>query len=147
MNTSMKTLVGGALLTGLLSLSTATLAMAQPGGHSPERMLQHMTEKLDLNDAQQEQVEAILAQRRADASADHQRMGEIRTALRAMRADFDADEARRLSDELGQIAARTSYSMTEATAEIYAILTPEQQADMERLSASREQRAKKRAFR
>ncbi len=144
MKTLIKAAMTGAALSGVLLLSAGAVAMGHHPGHNPERMLAHMTEKLELTETQQTQIEALLAENRSAMQADRQRMDEIRDSLKAMRADFDAGQVTRLTDELGEITSRMAYSLASTQADVYQLLTAEQREEMDELQAAREKRMQKR---
>jgi len=144
MKSVIKKLSTATALSGLLLVSAGTWAGGHAGGHNPERMLQHMTEKLELDDTQQDQVESILSENLTAAQADRERMTVIRDQLKGMRESFDADRAKRLADELGEITSRLAYDMASTQAQLYEVLTPGQREQMDAMQAVREQRMQKR---
>ena len=144
MKSVIKKLSTATALSGLLLVSAGAWAGGHAGGHNPERMLQHMTEKLELDDTQQDQVEGIVSENLASVQADRERMTAIRDQLKGMRESFDADKAKRLADELGEITGRLAYDMASTQAQVYEVLTPVQREQMDAMQAAREQRMQKR---
>lgn len=144
MKTYIKGMVTGAALSAVLLASAGAWAASHHPGHSPERMLEHMTDTLNLTATQQSQVEILMSENRGTMESDRERMGEIRDELKAMRTDFDAGSAQSLADELGEITSRTSYAMASTQAEIYQLLTPQQREEMDEMLEKREQRMQKR---
>ena len=140
MSTLIKRILPGTVLGAVLLLSMSAWSMGPHHGHDPQRMLQHMTERLDLNSDQQTQIEALLQEGRDTVAQDHQRSKEIRDALKAMRLNFNAGEAQRLADELGSIGSRMAYTMASTQASVYQLLTEEQREKMDELTAVRERR-------
>ena len=135
----------GTLLIGVLLASGIVWSgeHEKRGGFDPDRMLSHMTERLELSASQQADIEKVLASGKEAAEVDRKRMGEIRDALRAQRADFNESEAQKLSQELGQITARISYQMVSSHAEIYQLLNEDQREKMDTMMATRDQRRDK----
>jgi Spy/CpxP family protein refolding chaperone len=144
MNTLLKRVLPGTVLSGVLLLSASAWSMGHHPGHNPERMLTHMTERLDLSASQQTQIETLLRESREAAESDHRRTGEIRDELKAMRLSFDAGKAQRLADELGEVSSRMAYLMARTQADVYQLLTPAQREEMDELSAIREKRMQQR---
>lgn len=131
----------GALLAAPLAWS---FGAGGPPHLDPEQMLGRLSEELQLDDEQQSQVRSIMAQNSEQARADRERLQELRQALEQQRANFNAGEAQKLADELGEISARMAYNITSKQAQVYAVLTEEQRAEFERLHAERASRAQRR---
>lgn len=106
----------------------------------PARMVARMTEKLDLSDDQKTGIEAILTETRGQSAADHARLQELRQQLRAQRAGFDADTARRLADEIGEITSRMVYGAASTQAQIYQLLDEEQRTELDEFMEEHEPR-------
>ena len=106
----------------------------------PARMVERMADKLDLSAEQQTGVEAILAETRDKSAEDHARLRELRQQLRGMRGDFDADSARRVADEIGQITGRMVFQATSTQARIYQLLNAEQRAELDEFMEEHEPR-------
>ncbi len=144
MNRTIARILPTAVLGTALLASAAAFPMGPRHPGDSERMLAHMTEQLDLSEAQAEQVGQVLSSDRAQAQADRRRMQEIREALEAQAGDFNAGEVQKLADELGEITSRMAFQMTSKRAEVYTILTPEQR---EELAEFRQQRGDRRGKR
>ena len=142
MTTRLKSILTRSALAGILLISASAWSMGHPSGHDPERMLRHMTEKLELSDNQQEQIESLLDEGLGTMESDRARMGELRDQLKAMRANFDENNARLIADELGEITSRMAYEMSSTQAEVYKVLTPAQREKMDEFNAMREKRMK-----
>jgi Spy/CpxP family protein refolding chaperone len=139
--TRITTSVAGAFV----ALSAATLAMGPSGGdHDPGRMLSHLSERLELTDDQQDQVEGIIQAGKTESAADRQRLHELREELMDMAPGFDPDKARKAADEIGDITGRMVYRHASTYAEFYALLTDEQRASLEQLAAERGERRQNR---
>lgn len=134
-----------ALAAALLATTTAgALAMGPSGGHDPRHMLIHMTEKLELTDLQQEEIESLLTQSRSETEDDRARMEELKESLRDMRSEFNLSEAQLLSAELGEISGAMALERARTRAGIYQVLTPQQREKMAELEAMRDQRRQRR---
>ena len=139
----------GTILAGAMLISATAWSMGPQDGQrmgppEPGKMLERMTRDLDLTDQQSAQISALITDGRAAAEADRKRMHGIYDSLRDMRESFDETEARKLTDELGQISSRMAYRMASKGAEVYAVLTPEQRtqldAKMQKMQARMERR-------
>jgi Spy/CpxP family protein refolding chaperone len=127
-------------------LSAAAWAMGPGGGmdHDPTRMVEHMSRKLDLSDEQKAEVETLVSSSRQASAQDMQRMRELRGEMRAQANNFDADKARTIADEIGQITGRLAYQAAETRAGVYQLLNDEQRAQMAQMMEKRgEHRGKK----
>jgi Spy/CpxP family protein refolding chaperone len=103
-------------------------------------MLAHMGDKLGLSSEQKSRVESLLAAGKEANAADHARMRELRAQMMAMRGDFDEQKARHVSDEIGQVTARMVYQASATWSQVYQLLNPEQQAQLDSLMAQRSER-------
>ena len=120
-------------------LSAAAWAMGPGGGmdHDPARMVEHMSRKLDLSDEQKVAVEALVSSSRQASAQDMQRMRELRGEMKAQTNNFEADEARKVADEIGQITGRLVYQAAETRAGVYQLLNDEQRAQMAQMMEKR----------
>ncbi|MFK7977452.1 MAG: Spy/CpxP family protein refolding chaperone [Halioglobus sp.] len=105
--------------------------------HKLERKLERMTRHLDLTEEQQAQVEALLGETQAQRVADRQRLKELRTLLHEQRADFDAATVQQTADEIGELTSRKLYARTSTQAQIYSLLSADQQAKMDEMHEKR----------
>lgn len=128
--------VGALVIT--LVLAASSWAMAPSGRHAdPERMLDRMTHKLDLTQEQQSEIGALLNASSAAIKVDTDRARVLRQTLRDQRKDFDAGSAQAAADELGQLTGRIVFARTSTRAQVYGLLTPEQQASMDEWAEKR----------
>ena len=99
MKSSVGKRIAAASIGVLVSLSAAAWAMGPRGGmdHDPGRMLTHMADRLDLSDAQQEQVKSIVEGGMEQSGADRKRLEDLRGQLKAMRDDFDQGQAQKIA--------------------------------------------------
>lgn len=126
----------------------SALSWAQgPGGgrghHDPAQMMAHMASKLDLSEEQQAQMKQVMAETREASAGDIKRMQELRGQLQAQAKDFNAGNAQKLADEVGELAGRMAFQVTKTFAEVYQLLSPEQRLEMDELMAKRDARRDK----
>ena len=137
----------GAVAAGvtLLSLSAASWSMDHGGpmNHDPARMVAHMVDRLDLTEDQQAQVAELMASSSAQSATDRKRLQELREDLRGQRDNFDAGQAQKMADEMGEITSRMVFQVTSTQAGIYELLTDEQKAEMDEMMEQRDERRSK----
>ncbi len=148
-NTLRKILLGtGFAAASLVTLTSASWSMHHGMGmgmgmgkaHDPQRMLAHMTERLELDEQQQSQIETLLLSAQASMATDRQRLHELRGELQRMGLDFDAGRAQALADEVGQITSRLVYQAASTQAQLQTLLTPEQRETMAAMMEKRGER-------
>jgi protein CpxP len=111
-----------------------------PGGRGPGGL---PLQALNLTESQQDQVRQLMQQYRTqNQNAD----GQLRTAIEAQRKAMETipvDEALIASTTRALVEAQTEMAIQQARlqGEIFALLTPEQQAQVRKLQAERNQRA------
>jgi len=95
--------------------------------------------ELNLSDAQREQVKAIVDSHQAEMKAVGDRAMTARQALHAATtsASFDEAAVRARAAELAAVEADVAVGRARIFADVYQILTPEQQAKVKELSGSR----------
>jgi periplasmic protein CpxP/Spy len=144
---------------GVLALSvsgvlvTATLAAHQePGEDGGQRRFGHMhrgfggfglaLRQLDLTDAQREQVQSIFEQNRDEIRAAGEKLRTARRALYDAASAGSVDEAaiRTAAEALANAEAEAAINHARVHAQVWQILTPEQQAKAKELRQQREQR-------
>lgn len=120
-------LTGTALGAALFLGSAATLAQSasDPAAQSSRAAL--MAERLDLTETQRNQVREIMKNAHEGASADRQRLRELRQARRGASNDM---ELAAISEEMGQINDRLAQERTRTQAAVREVLTPEQRDEM-----------------
>lgn len=143
MKTTLMKVMPALALSGLM-MASASWAMGHRVDMEPERMMARMSEHLDLSEEQEQQVSAILDENKDQTKADHERINEIRDALHQQREDFDAGEAQKLADELGEITTRMAFQAASKHARIYQLLDAEQREELEELKEKREKHKEKR---
>jgi periplasmic protein CpxP/Spy len=117
------------------------------GGFGPGRgMVMGALRQLNLTDQQKEQVRGIFQSHRADFQQVREK---LRTAFEAQRAAAEAtpvDEAtvRAKANDIAAAQADMVVLTAKVRAEVFQLLTPEQQAKAQELKAQREQRRQER---
>ena len=135
------------VLCGTLLLGTGWVAMAAPGagrnmadgpmrgkGMACQKNVKQdhwvrLTEKLDLSEAQQQEVQKLTDANREQAQGLHTQMMELRRQMRqAMQSKtFDEKTLRKLAADKGKIQTELMVGRAGTHSKIYALLTPEQQ--------------------
>ena len=131
-------------------LAAASLALAVPAAQAhPEGFQGHerrgdmrFMRRLDLTDAQRDQVKKIFEQQ---AAAMRERMEAARTAQQELRAmamspNFDSGRARDLADTAAKAHADAAVIRAEGMSKVFALLTPEQRAKVEQARERRSRR-------
>lgn len=140
MNKLVMRILPAAALGSVLLLSGTAWSMGHKGEFDSERMMAHMADRLELSETQEQQVGELLSQGAQQAKVDHERMREIREALKEQRHAFNAGETQKLADELGEISSRMAFQLTSKHAEVYKLLTDEQRQEMDEMAEKRESR-------
>lgn len=166
---------GTSVLVATLALTAATMHAGQPGpggpggrggfgrfgGQGPQGpggpmggapmlgLPRPLAAQLNLSDAQREQIRGIMQQHRNEAEQLGQRLGAAERALhQAVQAEaFDETAIRAAAADAA--TARTDMAVFQGRvhADVYQVLTPEQQAKARELKAQMEQRGQERAKR
>ena len=144
MKTTFKNLICSASIIGLI-LSASTV-LAQPYGRDkrdPEVMkerreahMQRIQEQLNLNEEQQELLEAHKAKHREAMKVFHEaiktKRGELKTELE--KQELDMDQIRKLHSEMKELDAKMADHRLEGILEVREILTPEQFTEFMKLT-------------
>ena len=106
-----------------------------PGG--PLGMLRMLGPQLNLTDAQKEQIKTIAESHREEwkALGDRERLAHEALTAAIMADTMDEALIRSKSAELGVVQADVAVASARARAEVWQILTPEQQAQAKKLQA------------
>ncbi len=112
------------------------------GDRGPDRMMEQMTEVLELSDVQKTRIQGVLAQGREAGAADRERIRALRESLRAGRDSFDANQVKAATDELGEITGRMAYRRTETQYQIRELLNDEQRVELDEMMEQRKDRMK-----
>jgi Spy/CpxP family protein refolding chaperone len=104
-------------------------------------MLGYYVHKLDLNDAQQAQVKAIMAKEKPAMQPLMQKMAQGHAQLRelAMSGTFDEAKARELAAQQSQVMTELIVQHTRIASEMVQVLTPEQKTKLTGLINQHEQ--------
>jgi Spy/CpxP family protein refolding chaperone len=131
-----RVLVKGALAAlgaGVITLALVTTAWAMPMGgekhRNPEKIVEKMADKLELDESQQASVMQIFQSTSEAAEGDRQRMAEIRQRAEASGGELDSAQIEELSSEVGELVARMMQRRLSAQAEVYALLNDEQREE------------------
>jgi protein CpxP len=134
------------VLAAAAGLSAAvTQATGAAGEHRRQsgKMLQRMTQKLNLTDAQQAQIKTILQTERTKIQPLRQQLRQNRLAhTQAGNAAgmFDEAQVRAYAAKQAQIMTDLTVERERARAQIYAVLTPEQRDKAQALDRQHQQR-------
>ena len=150
------TVVPVVMMVALGTLVVADAAQAQPpggragrmgrrGGPSPGRPLMHLR-ALDLSEAQQEQIRSIHEQRGEATQAVNERVRVARQALQdAVTAEVVNEGAiRAVANELGMAEGDAAVQQAYLYAQVWQMLTPEQQVEAGEAEAEMERRREQR---
>lgn len=100
-------------------------------GHKSQQRLKKMADKLDLSDAQQEQMKQLFRDQRDAMKAQKDRFHDMRTAMRDLdvsASDYDQQVAALASQAEQNAAAMVNMRAAQKKA-MFELLTPEQQAE------------------
>jgi Spy/CpxP family protein refolding chaperone len=116
-----------ALAAGLSMAVTAAVAQSR-GKHGHEgRMLQRMTEQLNLTEAQQAQIKTILQTQKSKTQPLRQQLRQNRLAqTNAVTGAFDEAQVRSFASKQAQIMTDLTVEKERTKSQIYAVLTPDQ---------------------
>jgi Spy/CpxP family protein refolding chaperone len=131
----------------------STLALAQPaprrgfGGRGPEGpggsfvgLQVELLRGLDLSEVQRDQVRTIMTTHREESRALQQRQQAAMRALQDATEGTDEAAIRQQGEAVGAVIADAAVLRSKVRAEVWAVLTPEQQAKAEQLRAERKTR-------
>jgi periplasmic protein CpxP/Spy len=129
----------------LAALAALTVTMfAQDHGMRPGRrgwMLQKMTKELNLTEAQQQQVKAVLQAERGKIQPTIQQLRHNEQAENAaITGQFDEAKARDFAQKQAALMTDIMVEKERTKSQIYALLTPEQRQKALQLMQQREQR-------
>lgn len=141
------TLIGGSFGAWGANAATARQGKGMKDGRgdwremSPEKRLARMARELGLSDAQQAQIKAVFAAEREKNVPLMEKMKEYRKQLHdaAKATPFDEAAVRDIAANKAQVGVELSVSHARVQSQIHAILTPEQQAKLEKLRPPRKQ--------
>lgn len=144
--------IAALLVAGSLAFALPAAAQAQPGrqgGAMPMHEMRgggmHMLRRLDLTEAQRDQVFKIFHDQ---APAMRERMKAARAAHEELRKataapSFDSGRVRQLADAVGKAHADAAYARAETMSRVVALLTPEQRTKLEEFRARGQRRGQR----
>ena len=144
-----RTVTAGALVAGML-VSGAAFAQGPrggPGGRGGRGLTGGLPiASLNLTQAQQDLIRDIRERARTNLQPIEQRLGEAQDAQRKTLSAIPADEAaiRAATLALAEVQAEIAIQQARVQNEIFALLTAEQQAQLQTTVAEREQRMEQR---
>lgn len=145
-----RSLAAAALVASVIVGGVAVSAQ-KPGFGSGQRRAQAglALRALDLTEAQREQVRQLTAQHREQSRALLDRLQAAQEARRkAVEAiPFNEPQIRTAAEALAEVEAELAVQQARLQADVYALLTPEQQTRLQTMRAERDARAKERMSR
>jgi protein CpxP len=141
------------LVAGLVLLLAGAVGVAQTvkrvhmhghGGMFSDRMLQHMTDYLNLTDAQQSQVKEIIAKEKPAMQPLFQQMAQSHRQMLQLvtSGNFDETKARDIASQQAQTMTAMEVQKASMEAQIYQLLTPDQKTKAMQFITKHEQRWK-----
>ena len=130
-------------VTGAIAVSqTVRRAHMRADGMFGGPMLGHFIHQLDLTDAQQAQVKAIMAKEKPALQPLMLQMAQGHSQLRdlVMNGSFDEAKARELASQHSQVITELAVQYARIASEMVQVLTPEQKAKLTTLINQHEQR-------
>ncbi|HJT89494.1 MAG TPA: Spy/CpxP family protein refolding chaperone [Bryobacteraceae bacterium] len=125
--------------------STGSNPVEQGRHHFRRDRMQRVAQQLNLTDAQKTQAKEIFQQARENARPLRQELKENREALRAaVKAGKSEADLQKLSANQGQLLGQMVTIRSEAAAQFYKILTPEQRAKADQMHQQFKQRIQSR---
>jgi periplasmic protein CpxP/Spy len=127
---------------------TASAFAQRPGrgfGHQHGWMLRHMTQELNLTEAQQTQIKTILADERTKIAPLMRQMRQNQQAQNAVvNGAFDEAQTRAFAGKQAQIMTDLILEKQRTKSQIYSVLTPDQRQKARQLMEQHEQRRQQR---
>jgi Spy/CpxP family protein refolding chaperone len=136
--------IAGACVLSVIVLALSVGAVARQGHHggpppfgppSPERMLAHLTEDLDLSADQVTQIKAIMTDEESKVAPYRAKMDDLDEQMRTATADGQFDEAkvREIAAQQAQVLTELIVERKRGEAKTFAVLTTEQRQKFEEL--------------
>lgn len=137
--------ISAGLVLGLGTLGIGATALAGSGhygeGRHGEQRMERMADKLELDSAQREQVQAALDARRDEIKSLHEQLREERRALREqLKTGYDEAAVQARAATIGDLVERMVVAKARTGADLQAVLTPEQQDKLGQMMARRGER-------
>jgi protein CpxP len=131
-------LVLGLCATFALSQTAKPVHHGGPGDH----LLSYYTDVLDLTDAQQTQIKAIMTKEKPTIEPLMQQLGQTHTQMRQLEeaATFDEAKVRTLASQQAQTMVDLAVEKSRMKNEMFQLLTADQKAKLQKLEARHQQR-------
>lgn len=106
-----------------------------PGGRRHRRWAAHMARRLDLTDAQKEQIKAIHQAEKPTIKPLLDQLQAIHRQLRAMTGSepFNEAQVRALAEQKAKVIAELTVARERVKSKVLAVLTPEQRAKLNQM--------------
>lgn len=141
---------GSRVLAGLLAVVfTTAMAFAQGGGKAHtrradfgEHLLSYYTDVLDLTDAQQTQIKAIMTKEKPTIQPLIQQLAQTHDQMRQLEesSTFDETKVRAVAAQQAQTTTDLMVEKAKAKNEMFQILTADQKAKLQKLESRHTQR-------
>lgn len=132
----------------LLPVAGAALAHGPHGLGFGERHIERMAERLELSAEQRSEIEAVLRETRPRLKELGQELREKRRALQEQaRSGYQEDVVRQQAAEIGELVEELTVLATRSGAEVYAVLTHEQRAELKTMHEQRREKFQRRGKR
>lgn len=146
LGTTRISVVGAAAFMAAVVLGGAVVSAQRPGSAARGPRAGLALRALDLTDAQREQIRQLTQQQREQARP---LLDKVRAAQEARRqaleaVPFSEQQIRAAAQALAEVEADLAVQRARLQADIYALLTTEQQAQLEKMRAARDARIKER---
>lgn len=135
------------LAAGLTLCLCATFAVSQTakGGHQGgpgDHILSYYTDVLDLTDAQQTQIKAILTKEKPTIEPLMEQLGQTHSQMRQFEesATFDEAKVRAIAAQQSQTMIDLAVEKARMKNEMYQVLTADQKAKLQKMESRHEQR-------
>jgi protein CpxP len=141
-----RSLTVGAVVAGLLAVGAAASAQGPSGRRGPDRFDGLGIGRLDLSETQRQQVQEVAERYRADTRAAVDRIQAARDEQRKAVETVPLNEGQIRATTQALAEAQTELALQQARmrSEIFQLLTPEQQAEAQRLQQLRQTRMEQR---
>jgi Spy/CpxP family protein refolding chaperone len=137
-------MLGGAVAKSQTAEAAPPPPMHGHGFGMEEHMLGFAADYLNLTDAQEAQMKAIMQKEHPNLKPLHEQERAIDAQLRGyVTGTYDEAKVQALAAQKGQLQTQMTVAETRIHNELYQILTPEQQAQMKQVEANREARMQK----
>ena len=111
----------------------ATQEAAGAHGHHHGWMLRQMTRELNLSDAQQTQIKAILQTERSKTQPLRDQLRQNRMSRKNSVGTFDENEARSFANKQAQLMSDLMVERERTKSQIFAVMTPDQRQKAQQL--------------